>query len=82
MLWQAIAADAYRSTAGLSCILMMITQEQDLQSPFVRVGEVLPEVLKQIISRFELRQRLEGERGSISDEEFLEIAERSGGVEL
>ena len=54
-------------------------QEDD----FVRVGEVLPDVLKEIACRLELRQRLEAERGeSISDEEFLEIAEGSGGVKL
>ncbi len=49
---------------------------------FVRVGEVLPEVLKEIALRVELRLRLEGERGFISDDEFLEMVERSGGVEL
>ncbi len=40
-------------------------------------------VLKELMGRVELRQRLEAERGTpISDEEFLKIAERCGGVEL
>ncbi len=50
---------------------------------FVRVGDVLPEVLKEIDRRAELRQRLEAERGGpISDQEFLQIVACSGGVEL
>ena len=49
---------------------------------FVHIGEVLPEVAKEIARRLELRERVEAERGSISDEEFLEMVERSGGVEL
>ena len=50
---------------------------------FVRAGEILPDVFKEIARRLELRARLEAERGGpMSDEEFLEIAERSGGVEL
>ncbi len=53
------------------------------QFDFIHVGEVLRDVLKEITRRGELRERLEAERGGpISDEEFLEIAERSGGVEL
>ncbi len=55
----------------------------DSQSGFVHVGKLLPEVLKEVARRFELRQRLEAERGgSISDHEFLQIVERSSGVEL
>lgn len=54
-----------------------------IRGDFVRVGEVLPDVLKEVMRRSELRQRLETERGGpVSDEEFLEIAERSAGVEL
>ncbi len=46
---------------------------------FVRVGEVLPDVLKEIACRFELRQRLEAERdGPIADQDFVRIAERTG----
>ena len=39
-------------------------------------------VLKEVVRRDEPRQRLEAERGPISDDEFLEMVERSGGVEL
>ncbi len=50
---------------------------------FSRVSETLLGVLKEISRRSELRQRLEFERGRpVSDEEFLEIAERSGGLRL
>ncbi len=60
-----------------------MNHDQNSQSGFVRVREVLPDVLKEVMRRSELRQRLEAERcGPVSDEEFLEIAERSGGVEL
>ena len=48
----------------------------------VRVSDVLGDVVKEIARRFELRQRLEAERSAITDEEFLEMAERSGGIEL
>ena len=51
-------------------------------SDFVHVGAVLPEVLKEVARRFELRQRLEAEGSLISDEEFIQIAERTGGVQL
>ena len=54
----------------------------DSESRFLRVGQVLPEVLKEVVYRFELRQQLDAERSSISDDEFLEIAERTGGVQL
>ncbi len=47
------------------------------------IRQVLGDVLKEVGRRAELRRRLEAERGGpISDEEFLEMAERSGGVEL
>ena len=56
---------------------------QDSQSGFVHVGEVLRDVLKEIIRRGELRERLKAERGGpISNQEFLEIADHSGGLEL
>ncbi len=56
---------------------------QDSEFRFIRIGQVLPDVLKEVAYRFELRQRLEAERGgSISDHEFLQIVERSSGVEL
>jgi hypothetical protein len=46
-------------------------------------GSVLGGVLKEIARRVELRQRLEAEQGApISDEAFLEVAERTGGVRL
>ena len=48
----------------------------------VHVGEVLTDVLKELARRVELRQRLEVEHGPISDEKFLEIAERTGGLQL
>ena len=49
---------------------------------FVHVGEVLPDVLKEIACRVELRRRVEAELGPISDVEFLEMAEWTGGVQL
>lgn len=52
-------------------------------SEFESVGSVLGGVLKEISRRVELRQRLEAEQGGpISDEAFLEIAERTGGMSL
>ena len=43
----------------------------------------LGDLLKEIIRRAELRPRLEAELGkSLSDEEFIEIAERTGGIRL
>ncbi len=49
------------------------------QDGFVHIGQVVNAVTKEIASRFELRTRLEAERGrSISDQEFLEIAEQDG----
>ncbi len=46
---------------------------------FTHISDILPEVLKEISRRAELRPRLETEQGhSISDEAFLEIAERDG----
>ncbi len=55
-----------------------MNHDQDSQSGFVHVGKLLPKVLKEVARRFELRQRLEAERGRISDEEFIRIAERTG----
>jgi hypothetical protein len=50
---------------------------------FEPAGSVLGGVLKEIARRVELRQRLEAEKGApISDEAFLEVAERTGGVRL
>lgn len=47
---------------------------------FIPIGETLPSVLKEICRRAEFRLRLEAEQGHpISDEAFLEIAERDGG---
>ena len=46
---------------------------------FVHIGKVVGTVTKEIARRYELRKRLEAERGrSISDQEFLEIAEQKG----
>ena len=43
----------------------------------------LGDLLKEIVRRAELRPRLEAELGkSLSDEEFIEIAERTGGIRL
>lgn len=57
--------------------------EASSPSGFESVGSVLGGVLKEVARRVELRQRLEAEKGEpISDEAFLEIAERTGGVRL
>ena len=46
---------------------------------FTHISDILPGVLKEISRRAELRPRLEAERGQpISDEAFLELAERDG----
>lgn len=46
---------------------------------FTHIGEILPGILKEVSRRAELRLRLEAEHGHpISDEAFLEIAERDG----
>ncbi len=58
-------------------------RDKGQEDGFLRAAEIQGDVLKEVMRRSELRQRLEAERGGpISDEEFLEIAERSGGVEL
>ncbi len=50
---------------------------------FVGAAEIQRDVFKEVMRRSELRERLEAERGGpISDQEFLEVAECSGGVEL
>lgn len=47
------------------------------------IGHTLGAVMKEIARRADLRQRLEAERGqSIPDNEFLEIAERTGDIRL
>ena len=44
---------------------------------FVPIQSIIPEVMKEISRRWELRQRLEAERGRpLTDEEFLAIVER------
>ena len=46
---------------------------------FVHIGKVVGTVTKEIALRYELRKRLEAERGKpVSDEEFLRIAEQNG----
>lgn len=46
---------------------------------FTHISEIVPGVVKEIVRRVELRQRLEAERGRrMSDEEFLAIAEQDG----
>jgi EAL domain-containing protein (putative c-di-GMP-specific phosphodiesterase class I) len=46
---------------------------------FTSIGQELGHVLKEIVRRSELRQRLEAELGrTISDEEFIEVAEQTG----
>lgn len=50
---------------------------------FAPVSSLLDGLLKEIARRVELRQRLEEEQGrQISDEAFLEIADRTGGLRL
>ena len=51
---------------------------------FQPVGGVLNEILKkEVVHRYELRHRLEPERGGlITDKEFVQIAERTGGLRL
>ena len=50
------------------------------QKDFESIGAILPGVLKEISRRLELRLRLEAEWGrSLTDKEFLEIAEKTGG---
>ncbi len=50
---------------------------------FRHIGDILRDTLKEVDRRAELRQRLEAEHGRpISDEEFLKIAKRSGGLDL
>lgn len=47
---------------------------------FEPVAIILPGVMKEVTRRAELRSRLQAEQGrSFKDEEFLEIAEKSGG---
>ena len=49
------------------------------QEGFVHIGQGVNDVIKEIARRFELRNRLEAELGrSLSDEEFLLIAEQNG----
>lgn len=50
------------------------------QNDFESIGTILPSVLKEISRRTELRPRLEAEWGRpLTDEEFLVIAEETGG---
>lgn len=50
---------------------------------FGHIGQSLATVLKEIARRAELRVRIETERGrAISDDEFLQIAEHTGGIRL
>jgi hypothetical protein len=49
------------------------------ENGFTHIGDIIRDVLKEIGRRPELRARLEAETSStISDEEFLKIAERDG----
>ena len=49
---------------------------------FTHIGDILPEVLKEISRRAELQLRLEAEHGRpINDETFLNLAGRDG-IEL
>ena len=50
---------------------------------FAPASSVIHGLMKEIARRVELRQRLEAEQGrQISDEEFLQIADRTGGIRL
>lgn len=50
------------------------------QNDFESIGAILPGALKEISRRAELRPRLEAEWGrSLTDEEFLAVAEEAGG---
>jgi len=43
------------------------------------IGHIISDVMKEVSRRADLRPRLEAERGcSLSDEEFLELAKRTG----
>jgi hypothetical protein len=49
---------------------------------FSRIGSIMPEVLKEVSHRCELRARLEVELGrELTDEKFLAIAE-AGGIKI
>ena len=77
------AAGRYKQKTPLRLPVWTDEIAQDSQSRFVHVGKLLPDVLKEIARRFELRQRLEAERGGpISDQEFIEVAERDEGCRL
>jgi hypothetical protein len=46
---------------------------------FSPIGSIMPDVLKEVSLRCDLRSRLEAEGGrSLTDEEFLKIAEKDG----
>ena len=46
---------------------------------FTQIGDILREVIKEVHRRTELRPQLEAEIGrALSDEEFIEIAEKMG----
>ena len=46
---------------------------------FSHIGSIIPDVLKEVARRCEFRARLEAEWDrSLTDEEFLEIAEKDG----
>ena len=56
-----------------------LADDPNEQEGFVHIGQGVNDVAKEIARRFELRNRLEAELGrSLSDEEFLEIAEQNG----
>lgn len=64
---------------------MSSLEDHSAPSPggFEHVQHGLATVLKEVGRRAELRIRLEAEQGrSISDDEFLLIAERTGGIRL
>lgn len=56
-----------------------IRREGLINLELVHIGEPLGNVLKEVLRRAELRQRLEAERGGpISDEKFVKIAKATG----
>jgi len=48
-------------------------------SGFIHISSFLPDLLKEVERRVQLRTRLEAERGrELTDEEFIRIAESTG----
>ena len=63
-------------------LLNSVSQPQQTRRPscgFTQIGDILCEVVKEVHRRTQLRPRLEVEIGRpLSDEEFIELAEKRG----